>query len=119
GPGELEGLQLGPAERITIGAPDAAADAPWIGWPGDAAPAGEGPELLLSVADGGLAIAAVAAGLGRARVPAMLAAAAIAEGKVTLIAGAEPCRRTYWLVAPLPQWRQKKVRALVAALSEA
>jgi LysR family glycine cleavage system transcriptional activator len=29
----------------------------------------------------------------------------------------EPCRRGYWLVAPLPQWRQKKVKALVAALT--
>jgi LysR family glycine cleavage system transcriptional activator len=25
----------------------------------------------------------------------------------------------YWLVAPLPQWRQKKVKALVAALAGA
>jgi LysR family glycine cleavage system transcriptional activator len=24
----------------------------------------------------------------------------------------------YWLIAPLPQWRQKKVKALVEALSE-
>jgi LysR family transcriptional regulator, glycine cleavage system transcriptional activator len=25
---------------------------------------------------------------------------------------------SYWLIAPLPQWRQKKVRALVAALTQ-
>jgi LysR family glycine cleavage system transcriptional activator len=25
----------------------------------------------------------------------------------------------YWLVAPLPQWRQKKVKAVVAALTGA
>ena len=25
--------------------------------------------------------------------------------------------RSYWLIAPLPQWRQKKVRSLVAALT--
>jgi len=26
--------------------------------------------------------------------------------------------RGYWLVAPLPQWRQKKVRSLVASLQQ-
>jgi LysR family transcriptional regulator, glycine cleavage system transcriptional activator len=25
-------------------------------------------------------------------------------------------KRGYWLIAPLPQWRQKKVRALVEVL---
>ena len=29
----------------------------------------------------------------------------------------QPSNPAYWLVAPLPQWRQKKVKALVAALS--
>jgi hypothetical protein len=28
-----------------------------------------------------------------------------------------PCRHGYWLVAPTPQWRQKKVKALVAFLT--
>ena len=28
----------------------------------------------------------------------------------------KPYRLGYWLVAPLPQWRQKKVKALVEAL---
>jgi LysR family transcriptional regulator, glycine cleavage system transcriptional activator len=26
--------------------------------------------------------------------------------------------RGYWLIAPLPQWRQKKVRALVEVLAK-
>ena len=54
--------------------------------------------------------------MGRARVPALLAAALIERQNAT--AGPpEPCRRAYWLVAPLPQWRQKKVKALVAFLT--
>lgn len=103
GPGDLEGVALGPAERAVLGAGD------WIGWPGDAVPGGEeGDGPAFTVADAGMALAAARAGLGRARVPAMLAAG---EGTV------EACRRAYWLVAPLPQWRQKKVKALVAALT--
>ena len=31
--------------------------------------------------------------------------------------GIRPLRLAYWLVAPLPQWRQKKVKALVEALT--
>jgi LysR family glycine cleavage system transcriptional activator len=30
---------------------------------------------------------------------------------------AKPTAATYWLLAPTPQWRQKKVRAVVDALS--
>lgn len=117
GPGDLEGVALGPAERVTVAAADAGEDAPWIGWPGDHAPEDAAGELPLTVADAGVAIAAAGAGLGRARVPLMLAEGPVAAGKVAIVAGPEPCRRTYWLVAPLPQWRQKKVRALVAALA--
>lgn len=103
GPGELEGVQIGAAERAILG------DGDWIGWPGDPHPGGDGAETLLSVGDAGQALAAARAGMGRARVPAMLAGAE--EG------GREACRRSYWLVAPLPQWRQKKVRLLVAFLT--
>jgi LysR family transcriptional regulator, glycine cleavage system transcriptional activator len=121
GPGDLEGMVLGSAHRVTVAAPGAAGagndEQPWIGWPGDAHPGGESEEVPLSVADAGLAIAAAAAGLGRARVPAMLAEEALTRGRVEAIGDAEPCRRTYWLVAPLPQWRQKKVRALVETLA--
>jgi len=33
------------------------------------------------------------------------------------IGEAQPSRLGYWLVAPLPQWRQAKVKALVDALT--
>ena len=109
GPGDLEGVQLGPAERLTLGEGD------WIGWPGDPVPGGEDAAAAppISVGDAGQALAAALAGLGRARVPAMLA------GERGAGLPTEPCRRAYWLVAPLPQWRQKKVKALVAYLSQA
>lgn len=124
GPGDLEGISLGEALMQVVAAPDVGADAPWIAWPGDPAP--EGPaadgaarEAQFSVGDGGTAISAAAAGLGKARVPLMLAQGAIAAGKVAALGAPEPSRRAYWLVAPLPQWRQKKVKALVAALTDA
>lgn len=100
GPGDLEGTAIGPAARVTVGEGD------WISWPGD--PQDDAP---LAVADAGQALAAALAGLGRARVPALLAQGRVEGGTV------EDCRRSYWLVAPSPQWRQKKVRALVAFLT--
>lgn len=103
GPGDLEGVQLGPAERRIVG------HGGWIAWPGDQAADGATTEVHLAVGDAGQALSAALAGLGRARVPVLLA-----EG---LDGGVEPCRRAYWLVAPSPQWRQKKVRALVAFLA--
>ena len=108
GPGDLEGIQLGPAELLSLGEGD------WIAWPGDPDPGGVGESTAtsLTVADAGQAMAAAAAGMGRARIPAMLAGQHIASGT------AEPCRRAYWLLAPLPQWRQKKVKALVTFLTE-
>ena len=36
-----------------------------------------------------------------------------AWGRVKAAGPPEPGRRGFWLVAPLPQWRQKKVKALV------
>ena len=117
GPGDLEGVAIGSAAVQVVGGAGAAVDAPWIGWPGDPVPAGDDAEPLLGVADAGSAISAAAAGLGRARVPVLLAQAAIAEGRVMALGAPEPARRGYWLVAPLPQWRQKKVKALVASLS--
>ncbi|CAM3141492.1 HTH-type transcriptional activator AmpR [Sphingomonas antarctica] len=97
GPGEHEGMPIGPRGFATVGKGAA------IAWR-------DGPEVegaTLTVADAGLAFDAALAGLGQALIPA-------------LIAAAEPTSedpRGYWLVAPLPQWRQKKVRALVGALS--
>lgn len=97
--GEHEGLPLGPRGFVTVGA-----GAP-IGWPG--CPSDE--SATMTVADAGLAMDAALAGLGRAFVPAMLAGADAATTED---------ERGYWLVAPLPQWRQKKVKALVDALSK-
>lgn len=112
GPGELEGVALGEALRVTVGEGD------WIGWPGDPNPAGaEADPPTLSVGDAGQALAAAAAGLGRARVPAQLAQGWLDDGRITAAGPPEPCRRGYWLVAPAPQWRQKKVKALVAHLT--
>lgn len=85
-----------------------------IAWPG--CPVEEG-EPALRLGDAGLAIDAAANGLGQANVPAMLAEADIAAGRVRLVREAFPVKRGYWLVAPTPQWRQAKVKALVAALT--
>lgn len=71
----------------------------------------------LSVGDAGLAIDAAAAGYGIARVPVTLAAADIASGRITQVFETEAVDEAYWLVAPPPQWRQKKVRALVEFLT--
>ena len=113
GPGDMEGAPLGPPERVAVG------EGEWIGWPGDvsdevgdtdAAPA-------VMVSDAGQAVAAALAGMGRARVPALLVAGLAESGLIDVTGKTEPCRRGYWLVAPRPQWRQKKVQALVAALT--
>jgi LysR family transcriptional regulator, glycine cleavage system transcriptional activator len=95
--GEHEGVALGPRGFVSVGAGDA------IGWPG--CPSDESAGV--TVADAGLAMDAALAGLGRAVVPAMLAGADVATVED---------ERGYWLIAPLPQWRQKKVKALVEVL---
>ena len=107
--GEHEGVALIGSGLVTVGRADGADSA--IGWPG--APEAE---PLLSVADAGLAIEAAAAGFGRATVPALLAERDLAAGRVEAF-GETPSDHRYWLVAPTPQWRQKKVRALVATLA--
>ena len=111
GPGDLEGVALGAPERVTVG------EGEWIAWPGDLAHIEGHEKAPLIVGDAGEAIAAAAAGLGRARVPALLAQSWIDDGRVKAEGPIEEGRRGYWLVAPLPQWRQKKVKALVAFLA--
>ena len=86
----------------------------YVDWPG--CPAGDRPATI-RVADGGLAIEAAANGFGRARVPQLLAQADIAAGRVRQVGDTTPTLLAYWLIAPLPQWRQKKVKALVEALT--
>ena len=112
GPGGHEGEALESEGMVTVAAPSggSAATIAWPGGPGDVAAA-------VRVADAGLAIDAAAAGLGRATVPQLLAARDLAAGRVSQVGEAAPSRLGYWLVAPLPQWRQKKVRQLVEALS--
>ncbi len=110
GPDDLEGLALGAARWVTVGQGD------WIAWPGDALPGGEA-DAPLHVGDAGQALAAASAGLGRARVPLLLAQGSRDIGRISDWQDEADCRRGYWLVAPLPQWRQKKVKALVAFLT--
>jgi DNA-binding transcriptional LysR family regulator len=117
GPGELEGIALGAPMVQIVAAPGLGNTAPWISWPGDPAPDDDEREPQFSVGDAGTAISAAAAGLGKARVPLLLAEAATAMGRVEPVGMPETGRRGYWLVAPLPQWRQAKVKALVAALT--
>ena len=50
--------------------------------------------------------------LGRVGEPADIAA-----GRVRQVGDTTPTLLAYWLIAPLPQWRQKKVKALVEALT--
>ena len=71
----------------------------------------------MRLADAGLAIEAAAIGLGKATVPLLLAEADLASGKVRATDNARESDEAYWLLAPLPQWRQKKVKALVEALT--
>ncbi|MBB6123950.1 LysR family transcriptional regulator [Sphingobium subterraneum] len=113
GEGEHEGVAIGDALSVTVEAPGGGADAR-IDWPGS--PSGDEPAVM-RVADGGLAIAAAAHGFGRATVPLLLAERALAEGRVRPVGEPQAARLGYWLIAPLPQWRQKKVKALVEALT--
>ncbi|MBK8373554.1 LysR family transcriptional regulator [Sphingorhabdus sp.] len=114
GPGELEGVRLGAAGSfIRVGAPEGGSKTP-ISWPG--CPVADG-EATLRLGDAGLAIDAAAIGLGEAVVPYLLAAADIDSGRVRAMDNSREHPLAYWLVAPLPQWRQKKVKALVEALT--
>lgn len=110
GPGGHEGAMIGERGLVLLGlesAPDRT-----LGWPGGP-DAGEG---ALNFPDIGAALAAAKSGLGRAGVPTLLAERAATEGGLKVF-GTIDDNRAYWLVAPLPQWRQAKVKALVEALA--
>ena len=113
GPGDLEGIELAPAEKVVVAA-EGAADA-WIEWPGAALPEGEKPTV--KAGNPGQALSSAVAGMGRAILPYLLVKESVEAGKLTILEGPDQGRRAYWLVAPLPQWRQKKVKALVAHLT--
>ncbi len=113
GPGDCEGEALESEGLVTVVGSDGAANASAISWPGSPEDVG----APVRVADAGLAIDAAAEGLGRATVPELLARRDLAAGRVRALGEPRPSRLGYWLVAPLPQWRQKKVQALVDALA--
>ncbi len=119
GPGEHEGEALESDGMVKVAAPPHENGGGGldqvIAWPGCDVTEGQ---ALVRVADAGLAIDAAAAGLGCASVPELLARADIEAGRVVVIGEPAASRLGYWLVAPLPQWRQKKVQALVEALGE-
>ncbi|MBC7522689.1 MAG: LysR family transcriptional regulator [Sandarakinorhabdus sp.] len=106
----IHGRILGTETLIVVAGPGASPDLPRIAHPGDPQAPG------LTVADAGLAIDAAASGLGQALVPATLAAADLAAGRIVTVAGPLPTDDAWWLVAPTPQWRQAKVRAMVEFL---
>lgn len=113
GPGAHEGEAIESEGLVTVERPGGGA-ATAIAWPGSG---GGDAGALVRVGDAGLAIDAAAAGLGRATVPELLAARDIAAGRVTVVGDPQPSRLGYWLLAPTPQWRQRKVQSLVAALA--
>ncbi|MBO9713677.1 LysR family transcriptional regulator [Sphingomonas sp.] len=113
GPGEHEGEALESEGMVTVERPGGGTDVR-IAWAGCLA---EDAGALVRVADAGLAIEAAAQGLGRATVPEILARADLANGRVVQVGEPRGSKLGYWLVAPLPQWRQKKVKALVDTLA--
>ncbi|MFC3582068.1 LysR family transcriptional regulator [Sphingomonas hylomeconis] len=113
GPGAHEGEALESEGLVTVERPGGGVDT-HISWPGCLK---EEAVSLVRVGDAGLALDAAAEGLGRATVPELLAAIDLAAGRVVRVGDAQPSAKGYWLVAPLPQWRQKKVKALVEALA--
>lgn len=108
--GEHEGVAVDDGALVTVGI--AGGPETPIGWPGVSS-----TDAVLCVADAGLALEAAAAGFGRATVPALLAEADIAAGRLVDF-GRTTGDERYWLIAPIPQWRQKKVKALVEALTK-
>ena len=109
GPGELQGAQLAEARRVTVEAPKARDS--WIDWPGAALPDDVRP--CIKAGSAGQALASALAGMGRTVLPLPLVEGAIERGQLTALDEPTESRRAYWLVAPVPQWRSKKVRALV------
>jgi len=113
--GEYKGVILGSGKLVLIGHPKDDNEG-LIYWPGCCE---ADKKVDLRVADAGLAIDAVANGLGRAYVPSALVDADIQAGRVIALNSNIEVEspRDYWLIAPLPQWRQDKIKKLVDALS--
>ncbi|WP_252258127.1 LysR family transcriptional regulator [Erythrobacter aurantius] len=113
GPEDLEGVQLAEAMRVTVEAPQAR-DA-WIDWPGASLPDGVLP--CIKAGSAGQALSSALAGMGKTVLPLPLVETAIARGQLNALDEPQESRRAYWLVAPVPQWRSKKVKALVQFLT--
>ena len=113
----IHGKTLGDERLVTVAAPGAGLEAPCIAHPLD--PETPCVESALTLADPGLALDAAAAGLGKTRVLSLLVAADLAAGRVVALDDGEPASGQWWLTAPTPQWRQAKVRDLVAFLTGA
>ena len=111
--GEHKGVVLGDGALQLVSHPDDK-NHELIYWPGCCE---ADKKVDLRVGDAGLAIDAAASGLGRAYVPLALVQADLDAGRVKLVEGAKESNHDYWLIAPLPQWRQDKVKKLVAALT--
>jgi DNA-binding transcriptional LysR family regulator len=71
----------------------------------------------LQVGASGQALSAVTGGMGRAVLPMQLVEASLASGALIALGEPEETRTTYWLVAPRPQWRQRKMKGLVDFLT--
>lgn len=117
GTGDMPSASLGGVNGggfVTVGV----ADAPdrVLLWPGQSGTKVEGETPPLRLPDINAALSAAEAGLGRATVPRLLAVDALASGALTTY-GESQDPRQYHLIAPAPQWRQAKVKALVAALT--
>jgi len=117
GPGDLQGIELDEARRVTVARPEALGGAPdqWIDW---GLPLQDGITAHVSVSNAGQALSSALAGLGKAILPELLVKDAIDDGRLEVLDGPHTGTRAYWLVAPTPQWRTKKVKSLVSFLSE-
>jgi LysR family glycine cleavage system transcriptional activator len=113
-PGAHEGLALGTPSFVRVTASGERKLSTPILWPGSPDQAATG---AIRVPDAGLAIEAAISGLGTAFVPALLAQGDLAADHVKAVEPEQNATLGYWLIAPLPQWRQKKVKALVEALT--
>ena len=113
GPGELQGIQLAEARRVTVEA-EGARDA-WIDWPGASLP--EGTRPCIKAGSAGQALSSALAGMGKTVLPLPLVEGALERGQLNALDEPVESQRAYWLVAPVPQWRSKKVKALVAFLT--
>lgn len=127
-PAVLRSSSVGAPGRVAVGAPpggggeDAEAIIVHKRAPSVADQVPPAGQAAVEVDDAGLALEAAAAGLGIAYVPALLAARHVGEGRVIERRDVDaPPSATdglrYWLAAPEPQWRQAKVKAVVAFLT--